>query len=200
MPFLDPAGGKHNKDLKSTRARSAIVVVGVDYIDRIWVLEAWADRCHTDEIIRRIFEMNAKWKPKVFGIEANAMQSLFADAVMAQAKMQGVRVPILPVMQPTRVKKEFRIRAALQPVFAEHRLLFHAQSQQELLKEVRSFPRGQVVDLVDALASVVSLVPRRKPKKQRDAGRDKLAAYLRRRGAPAGYIQKRVAGYGAKHG
>ena len=65
---------------KGRTARSAIVTVARDPLGRVFVLDAWAAKCPTSQLIERIFAVYAQWMPAVFGIEANAMQisSFFA--------------------------------------------------------------------------------------------------------------------------
>jgi hypothetical protein len=155
--FIDPAGGKRQQ-LKRVRARSAIVVVGADYMERLFVLHTWADRASTPQILEKVFAINERFKPRRFGCEANALQSLFADAIRYIAKERGLRIPLTPVEQPTKITKEFRVRSILQPIIGNGRL-FLQPNQHELRTEITAFPTGLTVDLVDALASVAAMVP-----------------------------------------
>jgi len=178
--FLDPAGGKRGA-IRSTRAKSAIVVIGVDDLERIFVLYTWADRAATEKIVERVFQANARWHPKRFGCEANAQQSLFADSLSYAAKFKGQAIALYPVMQPTKVTKEFRIRTILQPIISEGRL-FLQPHMHELRTELQSFPMGTTVDLVDALASVCTLVPSRSTQRRCDEEQDYLQQYLQESG------------------
>lgn len=187
--FLDPASGKQS--IKRTRARSAIVVIGVDPWMRVFVLHTWADRASTMTIVEQVFKANEIWKPKLFGCEANAQQSLFAGAIRDQAMHRHIRLPLTPVNQPTKIDKDFRIRSVLQPVLAEGRLFMHP-SQHELRVELQSFPMAPTKDLVDALASAISLAPTRPNRRLRDQEVEELAAYLRAIGAPPHVIEARV--------
>lgn len=159
MPSFDPAGNPKKAALKRVRARSAVVVVGADYLERIFVLYSWADRAATPTLLEQIFEVNERFHPRRFGCEANAMQSLFAEAVRYVAKDKGKSLPLVAVQQPTKITKEFRIRSILQPVVGNGRL-FLQPNQHELRAEITAFPTGMTVDLVDALASCVSLIPK----------------------------------------
>lgn len=187
--FTDPASGKGR--LKKQRARQAIVVIATDWLQRIFVIHTWAGRVPTSRYLDRILDANEKYKPRVFGIEANAMQSLFADLVTAAAKERAKRLHFMPVTQPTRVDKDFRIRTTIEPVISDRRL-FMLESQTELTGEIRSFPTGLTKDLVDCLASAIALVPKRPLPVQQTQEADDLATYLRNSGAPSWYIQKRV--------
>lgn len=189
--FVDPASGK-NQELKKVRARSAIVVVGQDALARIFVLYAWADRVSPTVLSAKIIEVADALKPRTFGIEDNAMQFLFADLVMRDARQLESRVKFLPVTQPTRIEKDFRIRTTLQPVIARGRLFVRAD-QRELLQEIEAFPNSMTKDVVDALASAVNILPRRVAPVQRRDEAEALARYLRESGAPPDYIEQRLA-------
>jgi hypothetical protein len=187
--FTDPASGKGR--LKKVRARQAIVVIASDWLQRIFVLYTWAGRIPTSRYLDKIIKVCDDYQPKRFGIEANAMQSLFADLVTDAAKKRMKRLSFIPVMQPTRIDKDFRIRTVLEPVVADGRL-FMMEKQVELEGEIRSFPTGLTKDLVDCLASAITLVPRRPLPQQQSEEAEQLASYLRNTGAPSWYIQKRV--------
>ena len=138
--FCDPASGK--QVIKRVRARSAIIVVGADPLNRVFVLYAWAGRPSTPQLLKRLIEVGEKFpRLKRFGIEANAMQELFADLVANQAREMKKRIPFIPVMQPTKIEKNFRIRTTLQPLVGmENGRLFIQENQTELKTEIITFP------------------------------------------------------------
>lgn len=190
--FADPASKpRAGQRLKKVRARQAIVVIGSDELERIFVLFAWAGRLATSRFIDKIIETCENWKPRVFGIEANAMQSLFADVVQDTALRQMKRLPIIGVNQTTKVEKDFRIRAAIEPVINSGRL-FLLEKQSDLETELRGFPTAATKDIVDCLASAIALMPKRPKKAQRNEEIEQLAHYLRETGVPAHQIQRRI--------
>lgn len=191
--FLDPAGSKKTA-VKKIRANSAIVVIGVERtaLQRIFVLDAWRGRDSAPQLIDRVLAINDRWHPAQFGCEANAMQSLFADLVAHEAKRQHKTLPLVPIYQPTKVDKEWRVRDAVQPVVG-HGRLFLLQSQVELISEITGFPLGEYRDMIDALASAIAMVPIQAPVVQRSADRDALARYLRRVGKSPADIEARLA-------
>lgn len=174
VAFLDPAGGRSKNTQASKRnAQSAYAVVGRGGRGETFCLESWGGRCPTEELVEKVFDVNARWKPRQFGVEANAMQSLFGDSLAIIAKSRGVRLPLVEVYQPTRVDKDFRIRTTLQPLLAEGSL-FVSPDQVELLGEMRAFPTGRLKDMVDALASACAMLPL---VKQHDPVGDEERAY-----------------------
>jgi len=187
--FCDPSGGK--TVIKKQRARSAIVVVAQDMLQRIFVLHAWAGHVSTDKLYDKIFEINSQFVPRVFGIEANGLQSLFGDGIRREARMSGRRIPLVAVHQPPKLEKTFRNRSVLQPVFAEGRL-FMQKHQVELDAELATHPMSPTFDLVDALSSSIALLPKRVRVEEADSEEANLTRYLRKSGAPVWLIEKRV--------
>lgn len=184
--FLDPAGGKLTKD--KSRARSAIVVASVDPANRIFVRYSWAERCATERLYDKIYEVNRIYKPNVFGIEGNAQQGLFVDSVIKDAKKERIRIAIANVIHPTNLNKDFRIRTFLQPPVSEGRL-FLLEDQTELLKEIVNFPMGRLKDMLDSLASAVSLLPNYFSMGDVDQDDQEYLQYLRDSGAPMDQIE-----------
>lgn len=187
--FADPASGK--TQLKGVRARAAIVIITIDYLKRIFVLLAWAGRIQPSKLRDKIIETATEFKVRKFGIEANAMQTLFASLVRDKAREDQNYVPLVPIHQPTKIDKDFRIRTSLQPVIADGRLILGV-NQYELKSEIESFPTGRTKDLIDALASAISMIPKRRDKAAKSADVESLAAYLRDTGAPNWYIEQRI--------
>jgi muconolactone delta-isomerase len=193
VSFCDPSAGKKGTErLKRTSARSAIVTVGLDYLTRVFVLEAWADRCSTETLTKQLFATHERFPTmRIFGMEANAMQSLYADSVLLEARAKHKRIPFTPVTQPTKIEKHWRIRTTLQPVIANGRL-FLQPDQHELQAELSSFPMTPVVDIVDALASAINIAPVRPSVQIRNDEAEAHAAYLRRCGVAPDTIQRRI--------
>ncbi len=197
VSFCDPAGGKQT--VKKTRARTAVVTVGQDWLQRIFVLNTWAERASTDRIIENIFRINIQFRPIIFGIEENGLASLFGGSLRREARFTNQRLNLQGVPQSNKIDKYFRNRSILQPIIAQGRL-FVQDSQVELLAELRSHPMGQTVDLVDALASACSLLPKRTAPALKNAERDALARYLRQSGAGPAHIERRMREWDDRHG
>lgn len=189
VAFADPAGGK--SALKRVGARSAIAVVGRSPQELDFLLFVWAKRTSTDRFIDTLFEVNDTWHPRVFGIEANAMQSLFADALRREARFSRLRAPFIDVRQPTTVDKPFRNRSALQPIINNHRFfMVDDASQTEARNELSTHPMNATFDIVDAIASATGLL--RKRPKVADVSEQEvdLLRYLRRQGHSESTIRR----------
>ena len=194
--FTDPAGGKAkaaSAKHKKIRALQAAIVIATDHLQRIFVIHSWSGRLAPSAYLDKLITICDNYNPKIFGIEANAMQSLFADLVHTEARRRlgAHKNKFLEVNQPTKVDKFFRIRTTLEPVINEGRL-FVPESMTELLADLRGFPTIQHIDRIDCLASAVALIPQRPvPQKTKDEA-DALASYLRNRGVPSHEIEKRL--------
>jgi hypothetical protein len=140
-------------------------------------------------MIEKLYAVNETWTPRLIGGEANAMQELFQEAILRDARLRGRSLPLRPIHQPTRVEKDWRIRTILQPVIASGRL-FLRPDMAELRTEIAAFPLSPFKDLIDALASAIKLVPPRTTRREDDAEVDKLLAYLRKTGAPPAIIEE----------
>jgi hypothetical protein len=195
--FLDPASGKVKVD--KLRAQSAITVIHPDAVGRIFVLEAWADRIPTVQLIEKVYELNERYRPVIFGCEANAMQSLFVDLFQEHARLTQRSLPLVPITQNTKIDKDFRIRHTIQPILNQHRLFLRTQNGQlqtgteALRSQLASAPGGVLKDLIDALASTIALAPARTQPQAQSGERDLLIARLRKQGIPNDRLRDRLA-------
>ena len=187
--FCDPHGGKHDASHRRLSSRAAIAVGVGDALGRVFVLHTWAARCSTDELIERIYTINDRWKPKVFGIESNGLQALFGDAIRRDARLRGKKLPLVGIFQPPQQEKDFRIRTTLQPLIGNGRLfLLEGQDAFELKHEIITFPQNPLKDLIDATASMVRLIPPKAAKREVDEELLRKLSYLRSSGADPRYI------------
>ncbi len=192
--FADPASGKTKGALKKQRARQSIIVLSCDQLMRVFVRLAWAGRETPSSFRDRIVDAYGTFRPKRFGIEANAMQELFGRLVMEKCKEKwSTHQGMIPVDTPTRIEKAWKIRTVLQPLINEGRL-FTMESHVELFAELQGFPTYHLRDLADCLAMCLMMVPRRfyLPNHGDDTELAALAEYLRNTGAPAAYITQRI--------
>lgn len=188
--FHDPAGRKPKSgDIKYTKARAAWVMIGQDALGRVFVLDAFAGKFDPTTMQDKTFEMCERWDPMVFGIEDNAMQSLYSDLTLRRARDEKRMVKLQGVTQPTNVDKDFRIRQAIRPLASTGKL-FVPPKFIELRHEMQGFPSSPVKDLVDSLASAVMMLPPPMPQHVVDDELEARLAYLRESGAPMEYIDK----------
>ena len=190
ITYCDPASCRPKQELVGMTARSAIVTALADSATRIYVVEAWAKRCSVEELVERLFETNRRWGGRI-GIEGVYMQNLFAGSIGMIHKERRAQDPaayppmnVFAVDLPRGVDKTARIKAILQPAFATGRMLFHPPTQAALYRELRAFPRGRLVDMVDALAQVVTMSPRKRMVSQIKEDEARYREVLRDEGLP----------------
>jgi phage terminase large subunit-like protein len=99
-------------------------------------------------IMKRIEADALAWNPFKIGIESNGFQRMIA---------QGLRPKLLPIIEiQTKKNKEERIRG-LSANFENMRIRID-KSMDELILEYLQFPKGETVDVLDALEMGVSMI------------------------------------------
>jgi hypothetical protein len=197
VTFIDPAASKTK--LKRVAANQAIVTVGA-YDRWIFVLEAWRGRLPTEQFHDKIIENARVFQPSKLCCEANAMQILFAEDIKLVARLKGIRLPVTPIYQNTRIEKPTRIRLGLQPVVNFGRLFIDKQRFPELVEELLAHPHGRTVDLVDALNSAIAELPARAPEKVAMDVEETLKSYLEKLGKNERFVEQRIASWRAERG
>lgn len=184
--WVDPAGGPTNA--KHQKPRAAIVAIGQDDFERVFILDSWADRIAPDQLINRIFDTNARWKPAVFGIDASGPQVIFSQTLQREARERGIRIALRPVA--LHADKTFSIETTLQPIAAQGRLFRPPIARVHSLEsEWNQFPDGFYRDQLDSLACCIRLLPRTLPEHLRMLGREQLRRYLEQIGTPKDQIE-----------
>ncbi|MFA5234455.1 MAG: hypothetical protein WC390_08665 [Sulfurimonas sp.] len=194
--FTDPASGKSKSGSSAAsikQSKQAITVIAVSPQTHIFSVYAWLGKLPTTGYIDKLLKVRQQYNPKIFGVEAVAMQSLFADVMRKEAKRQNQLGTFLGINIPTNIDKKFRIRTILEPVINYGRL-FVAPNLFELDAAIRGFPAAdEYLDLIDCFASCVKLVPRRAEVVIKNEELQQLAKYLRDSGSPPWYIERRIA-------
>lgn len=142
---VDPAISQSDR-----AARTAIVVDGVDELNRKFLLETWAKRCEPSEMFNAIFDLHRRWQCEATYIEAVAYQRCIKPFLIQECERRKVWINVQEVKPDTRKTKEARIRG-LQPYFRSGEI-FIQRSQEDFVQEYLSFPLGQTVDILDAFA------------------------------------------------
>lgn len=187
---LDPASGK-KEVVRATRARAALVVIGVDALQRAFVLHTWAKRASTNGIVEAFLDACERWTPLVAAYEAAGQQDLLYDPIIDKATDRNLIVPLHRLKVSPGVDKNFRIRTTIQPWWNDGRLLI-GEDQHELISEILTFPMAPQKDLVDALSGALSLVPPHQQDVSDDTEEEELARYLRETGVPPREIERRM--------
>lgn len=192
VAWCDPAGGNNTLITKvGVRSRAAIVSIGQDDMERVFILEAWAKRLPPDQLISRIFEVNFKFQPAVFGVDASGPQLTFYQTLSKEAHDRDIKINLRGVAE--RQDKVTFIETVLQPVVAQGRLLKPPDAEcNDLKNEWQSFPSGAYKDIMDALARAVWLLPSSLPAHMKLMERNQLKRYLQQTGMDAQQIELRL--------
>lgn len=162
MSFYDPSSGG-----KSATAENAIIVGGMDALKRIFVLAAWSKNCGFGTAVEKWHQLNDSFVCYANHFEAVGAHKEVAE-IVAQRKWHVVcpycqsdkphrRLVPNPVQPPGSAglkMKEERIRSYMQSTVEEHRL-YLGPGMAELVRQLNSFPHGDLVDQVDSLAYLV---------------------------------------------
>jgi len=156
---FDPALSK-----KTTAARSAHIITGVDPIGRVFIMSTWAKRVDPLVAIDNVFAQCHEWGVNRCAIEAVLFQKVLADLLQERCKVWNRDHPsdkmysgMFEEVKPAKGKgKEGRIRALIGTSFEEGRIYIHS-SMTDFIDEYLHFPIGATVDLLDAFAYVSEL-------------------------------------------
>lgn len=157
--FIDPAISQAD-----SADYTGIVVVSVDCENRRYVRYAERFKITPTDIVRKVFEINAQFSPKIIGIEDVAYQKALLYFLDEEMRRRNVIVPIQGVRPPTDKTKQMKI-LSLVPRF-EWGHIFLNQGLHDLEMELLQFPRGAHDDLIDALASMSEIIY--PPQKEKD--------------------------------
>jgi predicted phage terminase large subunit-like protein len=131
-------------------------MLGADRQGTVYV-EANLARRPTPQIVADGVELYRRFRPDVFGVEANQFQDLLAAQFETEFRNQGL-LGARPWPLENRTNKQVRIRR-LGPYLATHRLRFKARSPGTalLVEQLRQFPIGDHDDGPDALEMALRL-------------------------------------------
>ena len=135
---------------------SAYVMLGIDRAGAIYV-EADLARRPTPQMVADGVALCARFRPTVFGVEANQFQELLCGEFAAEFARQGIGY-VVPAAIHNHANKLVRIRR-LGPYLSQRRLRFLARSASTrlLVDQLRDFPAGAHDDGPDALEMALRL-------------------------------------------
>ena len=149
--FIDPALSE-----TSSADYTGLVVIAVDVDGNRYVVFARRYKITPTEIVKLIFDVNRKYKPRAFGIEEVAYQKALLYFTAEEMKRRNEIVPIVGVRPPNDKTKQMKI-LELVPRF-EWGHIYISQGLHDLEMELLTFPRGAHDDLIDALASMNTII------------------------------------------
>jgi predicted phage terminase large subunit-like protein len=135
---------------------SAFVLLGIDAAGVLFV-EADLARRATPQMVADGAALCRRFRPHIFGVEANQFQELLAGELAAEFERQQL-AHVVPVGVRNHINKQVRIRR-LGPYLSQRRLRFLAGSASTrlLVEQLRDFPAGAHDDGPDALEMALRL-------------------------------------------
>lgn len=150
--FIDPAiSDKQEADF------TAIVTIGVDQRNRVYILDIVHDRMSPTDIINAVFEANMRWNPHSIGIEVVAYQKMLALEIRKQMNLRNMFFNLIEVNPMW--EKNARIRTLLQPRYWNASIIhpkYHNKIK-DLELELLKFPNAKHDDIIDSLASCLKI-------------------------------------------
>ena len=188
--FLDPGGFAEKAKMTKGDSRTAILVGGQPY-GTIYKIVRWAQAFrlkNPDVMMDELFRAHKACRPISWRQEVFGQQEYILKDVKLEAKKRGVPLNIVPFEHDT--KKDAKDRAILglvQPMF--NREIFIHRSMRDLIAEIRTYPNGITMDLLDMLGQIMKQYWRRGKKEDPEQVNQANASH--RRPAHVG----RTAGY-----
>lgn len=146
------------------RCRHAITVTGVlkktveglngkkVQLQRIYLLDVWAEACNYEKFITQIYEFAGKWKLNEFWLETVAAQRILKFYIDYRNKVEGRKLRVNELKIDTSANAKAKRIEALNPYFAEGQVWIRRTAHQDFVQEYGQYPNGRTVDILDTLA------------------------------------------------
>ena len=150
--FIDPAiSQKQEADF------TAIVTIGIDQNNRIYVLDIFHERVEPSDSINALFEIVKKYRPDRVWVEVVAFQKMLALEIRKQMNIRNTFFnldEITPMWE-----KNSRIKTILEPRYSNINILHpkYNKNTKDLELELLKFPNAKNDDMIDALASCIAM-------------------------------------------
>ena len=173
-------------DERPTASQRAIVYMGADSKQRMVILETYASRDSMDKVLDAIFSLYAKWRPRVFGVEAVALSKVYIPLIEKECQLRKKYINATPVKVSTQKSKDSRIRDAIQQVASQGRL-YISSTMREFYQEFVDFPQGRTKDIIDATAHCINLLSIPDSLEEQDLSDQLEEDFLKERSSVTGY-------------
>jgi len=152
--MIDPNSFRETKSIKRG-ARSAILIGGQPYNSiKKFITYAWAGRPKKPSFFRdELFEAHKKQKPKIWRIDSAGVQPYIYQDILEDKRRQETHMKI--AMLPIDTKKDSK-DADIQGLIPsmENGEWYAHSNMQDLITEIKQYPTGLTVDLIDMMAKL----------------------------------------------
>lgn len=153
--FIDPA-----ISTDPSADRTAIVVVGTDYLRNYYVLDVVAANIKPSEGARHIWENWKNYTICAIYCEANALQALYKEYVETLCAEYGGRISFIPSPRKTTQTAIARIMG-LQPLFEQGKIIFYrdGRGMDDAIRELTTWSKARAKRGRDDICSALSDAP-----------------------------------------
>lgn len=130
---------------------TAMVVVSVDEDNRLEVVHARKGRWDAYDIIENLFEIQKRYRPVMFTVEAGAIEKSLGPAIRTEMRKRNVYLnlnPLAPTASKEKRAQAIAARMRVGDVYFTKEEPWYSGFEEE----VRRFPRAKHDDFVDALS------------------------------------------------
>lgn len=157
LVILDPA-----KTANIASADSAIVGIGIDALNHaIYIQDIVHGKMKPDEIYEELFSMAWRLNASVIGIEVTGLEEFIKQPIINEASKRGCDATLVWLKARAGHKdekgKDRRI-SSLAPYYRQGHIYHNADVCAVLEKQLESFPRSKLKDVMDATAYVVEMM------------------------------------------
>lgn len=128
---------------------TGITVVGTDFKDRHFILDAIKGSIKPEELCNWVFTNVIKYQPRLVAIESVLFSALYEHWFRTEMQVRGIRFRIEPIKIGNK-QKEIRV-AGLANYFQANTIFFH-ESQTELIEEYDQFGATDDYHMLDSLS------------------------------------------------
>lgn len=154
---------------------TAMIVVGVDEYNNVFILDIIRRRMSPNDIINQIFRLRELWKPNDVAMEQVAFQKALGYSLREDIRFK--RQPFhITELKPNERSKDTRIKG-LQPLYENGKIFHNKQLANNIYleDELVRFPRSSHDDIIDALAYLPDIIyPAKQPKARLNSKRKYL--------------------------
>lgn len=154
---------------------TAMIVVGIDEWNNIFILDILRAKLSPNDIINEIFRMNNNWRVADVAIEQVAFQKVLGYSLRDDPRFKKNPFHITE-LKPNDRTKDQRIKG-LQPVYENGKVFHNKQLVNNIYleDELIRFPRSTHDDIIDALSYALDIIF---PAKQKKTGYNARHKYL----------------------
>lgn len=153
---VDPRHSLSTTPGQKLTSRNAIVVAGIDWKGRRYLLDEYASRSDPVELVRQLLAVHKKWNPIKIGIEGYGFQQALAPLAREIWKDEPSKPRVEPLKRDTTRSKEVRCRGGLS--FFRDGLGYIHKNHLCFKEEYITFPHGRTLDVLDAWAWCMELM------------------------------------------